>query len=69
MMIYSSRRRQIFLYTPIDWFITAVIRRQIAGWRVLRSNPEARTYVGIAMVLWVSILFALATYGIKDGHP
>lgn len=64
MIIYSSRRRQVFLYTPLDH----LIRWQINGWRFILTNRQGAQYA--LMTLWFMIVLvgAVVGYGISEGH-
>lgn len=65
MIIYSSRRRQVFLHTPLDHIPAAArayYRGNIAAWRFIRANLT---------VLWIMIgcpTIAIIGYGISEGH-
>lgn len=63
MIIYNSRRRQVFLHTPLDHIPTiarAYYRGNIAAWRWVRANIDQ-----LAIMLAVPcgvVTFALADW-------
>jgi len=67
VILYSSRRRQVFLHTPLDHIPTIAIayyRGNIAAWRWIRANIG-----GLAVVVPVlSIVLAIASYAIREGN-
>lgn len=64
MILYSSRRRQVFLYTPLDHIpaiAIAYMRGNIAAWRWIRANVT-----GLAAVMpALAVLLAFASYAIR----
>jgi hypothetical protein len=66
VILYSSRRRQVFLYTPLDHIpaiARAYMRGNIAAWRWIRANAT-----GLAAVMpSLAILLAIASYAIREG--
>lgn len=67
MILYSSRRRQIFLYTPLDHIpavVRAYMRGNVAAFCWIRANAT-----GLAAVMpGLAVLLAIATYAIRDGN-
>lgn len=67
MILYSSRRRQVFLYTPLDHIpaiAVAYVRGNIAAWRWIRANVTGLAAVTPAL----AVLLAIASYAIREGN-
>jgi len=67
VILYSSRRRQVFLYTPLDHIPTiaiAYMRGNIAAWRWIRANITGL----VAVVPALSIVLAIVSYAIREGN-
>lgn len=69
MILYSSRRRQVFLYTPLDHIpaiARAYYRGNIAAWRWIRANIDQ--LAPILMIAIVCPAVAIISYGLSGGR-